>query len=86
MKKVTLELLIDENGDEDINPIKIEIEDALRRCYHDMKLVSYEESDIDARWFCTKKSDASRSRRWNVLRRCHCKIQRRYRKCRMYHI
>lgn len=29
MKKVTLELLIDENGDEDINPIKIEIEDAL---------------------------------------------------------
>lgn len=54
MKKVTLELLIDENGDEDINPIKIEIEDALQRCYHDMKLVSYEESDIDARWFCTK--------------------------------
>lgn len=28
MKKVTLELLVDENGDEDINPIKSEIESA----------------------------------------------------------
>lgn len=37
MKKVTLELLVDENGDEDINPIKSEIESALQRCYHDMK-------------------------------------------------
>lgn len=54
MKKVTLELLIDENGDEDINPIKIEIEDVLRRCYHNIKLVSYEEESIDARWFCAK--------------------------------
>lgn len=54
MKKVTLELLIDENGDEDINPIKIEIEHALQRCYHDMKLVSYKEEKLDVRWFCAK--------------------------------
>nr|DAR20011.1 MAG TPA: hypothetical protein [Bacteriophage sp.] len=54
MKKVTLELLIDENGDEDINPIKSEIESALQRCYHDMKLVSYEEEKLDVRWFCAK--------------------------------
>lgn len=54
MKKVTLELLIDENGDEDINPIKSEVEDAFQRCYHDIKLVSYEEEDIDVRWFCAK--------------------------------
>lgn len=54
MKKVTLELLVDENGDEDINPIKSEIESALQRCYHDMKLVSYEEEKLDVRWFCAK--------------------------------
>ena len=55
MKKVTLELLVDENGDEDINPIKSEIESALQRCYHDMKLVSYEEEKLDVRWFCAKE-------------------------------
>lgn len=49
MKKVILELLVDENGDEDINPIKSEIESALQRCYHDMKLVSYEEEKLDVR-------------------------------------
>lgn len=54
MKKVTLELLVDENGDEDINPIKGDICDRLERCYHNIKLVSYEEESIDARWFCAK--------------------------------
>lgn len=54
MKKVILELLVDENGDEDINPIKSEIESALQRCYHDMKLVSYGEEKLDVRWFCAK--------------------------------
>ena len=54
MKKVTLELLVDETGDEDINPIKEDICDKFEHCYHDIKLVSYEESDIDARWFCAK--------------------------------
>lgn len=54
MKKVTLELLVDENGDEDINPIKSEIESALQHCYHDMKLISYEEEKLDVRWFCAK--------------------------------
>lgn len=49
MKKVTLELLVDENGDEDINPIKGDICDRLERCYHNIKLVSYEEESIDAR-------------------------------------
>lgn len=54
MKKVTLELLVDENGDEDINPNKSEIESVFQRCYHNIKLVSYEEESIDARWFCAK--------------------------------
>lgn len=36
MKKVTLELLVDENGDEDINPIKGDICDRLERCYHNI--------------------------------------------------
>lgn len=54
MKKVTRELLVDENGDEDINPIKGDICDRLERCYHNIKLVSYEEESIDARWFCAK--------------------------------
>lgn len=46
MKKVTLELLVDENGDEDINPIKGDICDRLERCYHNIKLVSYEEESM----------------------------------------
>jgi hypothetical protein len=54
VKKVVLELLVDENGDEDINPIKSEIEGALQRCYHNMKLVSYEEDKLDVRWFYAK--------------------------------
>lgn len=54
MKKVILELLVDEAKYEDFNPIRDDILDELEHCYHNVKLVSYKEENVDVRWFRAK--------------------------------
>nr|DAP27415.1 MAG TPA: hypothetical protein [Caudoviricetes sp.] len=54
MKKVTLELLVDEIDNENIKSIEDDIRIELSNCYHNIEISSYKEVDYDPRWIRVK--------------------------------
>ena len=54
MKKVTLELLVDEIDNENTKSIEDDIRIELSNCYHNIEISSYKEVDYDPRWIRVK--------------------------------
>lgn len=54
MKKVTLELIVDEIDNENIKFIEDDIRIELSNCYHSIEISSYKEVDYDPRWIRVK--------------------------------
>lgn len=54
MKKVTLELIVDEIDNENIKSIEDDIRIELSNCYYNIEISSYKEVDYDPRWIRVK--------------------------------